>query len=234
MGLLVKKRILLKISGELLGVGPTNKNALAAVIAQIASLSKTHQFGIVIGGGNFFRGSKEGKALGMSRSAADNVGMLATVMNGLIVQDLLVQEGLSITVASSIFMPAVVQPVNDGMLKEVLKENRHIIFVGGTGCPFVTTDTNAVIRALQIGASQLWKATKVDGVFDKDPIADATARHFATITYQQMLDQHLQAIDRTAIILAQENKLVTKIFNIFTDNALARVASEEHFGSTIS
>ncbi len=230
----MKKRILLKISGELLGVELTCKNILAAVIAQIVELSATHQFGIVVGGGNFFRGSKQGKDLGMSRSAADAVGMLATVMNGLILQDLLTQAGLSVVVASSIVMPAVVMPLSDGALKEALKAEKHIIFVGGTGCPFVTTDTNAVIRALQIDACQLWKATKVNGVFDKDPMIDSSAQHFATITYQQMLDQHLLVMDRTAIILAQENKLITKVFNVFTDNALRRVACEEHFGSTIS
>jgi uridylate kinase len=230
----VKKRILLKVSGELLGVEPTSKNILTGVIAQIVDLSATHQFGIVIGGGNFFRGSKQGKTLGMSRSAADAVGMLATVMNGLILQDLLAQAGLSAVVASSIVMPSVVLPLNDGTLKENFKAGRHVIFVGGTGCPFVTTDTNAVIRALQIDACQLWKATKVAGVFDKDPMIDKNANYFAAMTYQQMLDQHLLVMDRTAIILAQENKLVTKIFNVFTDNALHRVACEENFGSTIS
>lgn len=234
MGLPVKKRILLKISGELLGVDQTSKDALMSVVSQIVTLSATHQFGIVVGGGNFFRGSKEGKTLGMSRSAADAVGMLATVMNGLILQDLLTQAGLSIAVASSIVMPAVITPLNDSVLKEALKAGKHIVFAGGTGCPFVTTDTNAVIRALQIEASQLWKATKVDGVFSKDPMISNDAQHFATITYQNMLDQHLHVMDRTSIILAQENQLVTKVFNVFADNALHRVAAEEHFGSTIS
>lgn len=230
------KRILLKLSGELLTVtSATQQNEIIlSVIKQVKDLSDRFQFGIVIGGGNFFRGAQHGKVLGLSRSTADSVGMLATVMNGLMLQDLFAQHGLPVKVVSSIVMPAVVTPSSSIAIREALQQGFHIIFAGGTGLPYVTTDTNAVIRALQIEATELWKATKVDFVYEADPVKNPQAKALPNLTYQQALDERLAVMDATALTLAQEHSLRTRVFNIFAHEALLHVAHNKQFGSTIT
>ena len=230
------KRILLKLSGELLTIRDTSpeNNSISTVIQQIKALSDRYQFGIVIGGGNLFRGAHQCKTFGISRSTADMVGMLATIMNGLILQELFVNAGMSVKLLSSIVMPSVVTPMNNMVMREALQQGSHIIFSGGTGLAHMTTDTNAVLRALQIGASQLWKATKVDYVYDADPVKMPQSKALPKLTYKHALDNRLAVMDATALTLAQENNLVTRIFNIFADNALHHVAQDDQFGSTIT
>lgn len=227
------KRVLLKISGELLSTN-ADQAIIQGVIKQIKKLLSTHHFGIVIGGGNFFRGGQQGVMMSLNRSTADTVGMLATVMNALILQDLCLQEDIDSVVLSSIAAPQVSSSISPHSITQAQRNNQLIIFAGGTGCPYVTTDTNAVIRALQVGASQLWKATKVDFVYDSDPTQHDNAQALKTLTYQEALDKKLGIMDATALTLAQENGIVTRIFNIFTQNALQNIARNSDVGSTIS
>ena len=227
------KNVLLKISGELLSTS-ADTTVITHVIEQIKALSSTYHFGIVIGGGNFFRGGQQGVMMALNRSTADTVGMLATVMNALILQDLCLKAGIDAVVLSSIAAPQVSNCISPQSIQSAQQKNQLIIFAGGTGCPYVTTDTNAVIRGLQIGAKQLWKATKVDFVYDSNPTENSNAKPLAQLTYQQALDKKLGFMDATALTLAQENGIVTRIFNIFTHNTLQSVAQKSDVGSTIS
>lgn len=201
---------------------------------QIKKLSKNYKLGIVIGGGNFFRASKQGKQLKMHQPSADAVGMLATVMNGMILQDILKQSNLESVVLSSFLVDSIVPRINQTLIDSALNENKIVIFVGGTGNPFFTTDTNAVLRALQIGAKEVWKATKVDGVYSADPVVDKKAKKIKTIKYAKVLENNLKIIDSTAITLAAGNSVKIRIFNVFEKDALLKVASDSNFGSTIS
>ncbi len=221
--------ILLKLTGNVLDEGPT---LLENIVTQIKQLDAT--FGIVIGGGNFFRGARQSAALHISEQTGHSVGMLATMMNGLIVQDIFEQAGIATTLFSALTCPSVALPLSPQAIRNALSQSRCVIFSGGTGNPYVSTDTTAVIRALQINASQLWKATKVDGVYTADPNKDPNAQRLPSLTYQQALDQHLGVMDATAFALAQEHKLELKVFNIFSDNALIQVAKDPSFGSTLS
>ncbi len=242
--------VLIKLSGEFLrspnGCNPDGCNAnehtpngfnherLKDFADQIKKLSTKNNFGIVIGGGNFFRGSKQGVQLKMQQTGADAVGMLATVMNGIILQDIFRQANLESVVLSAFSIDSMVPRINQVLIDSALSENKIIIFVGGTGNPFFTTDTNAVLRALQIGAKQVWKATKVDGVYSADPMVDKKAKKFKEIGYSKILENNLKIIDPTAITLAAGNSVKIRVFNVFEKNALLKVSKDLNFGSTIS
>ena len=224
-----KKRILLKLTGEIF-----NKPSLVtAIIEQILALKPTHQFGIVIGGGNFFRGDIQGKQLEMDTNAAHSVGMLATIMNGLILQDSATRCNLKTALFSAVPCPSLALPISPQTLRTALDQEDTIIFSGGIGSPFFTTDTTAVVRALQINASAVWKATHVDGIYTADPHKDAAAQHIPRITFQEALDKHLSVMDRSAFVLADEHKKEIRIFNIFKHNALISAAENADFGSII-
>ncbi|MFA6534707.1 MAG: uridine monophosphate kinase [Candidatus Babeliales bacterium] len=201
---------------------------------QIKKLAPNYNIGIVIGGGNFFRASKQGKQLKMHQPNADSVGMLATVMNGMILQDILKQVNLESVVLSAFLIDSIVPRINQTLIDSALNENKIIIFVGGTGNPFFTTDTNAVLRALQIGAKQIWKATKVDGIYSSDPVVDNKAKKFKNIEYAKVLENNLKIIDPTAITLAAGNNVKIRVFNVFEKDALLKASKDLNFGSTIS
>ncbi len=222
-------KILLKLTGNILDKGPGPLENIAAQIKQL-----DHTFGIVIGGGNFFRGARQSSALHISEQTGHTVGMLATMMNGLIVQDILEQAGVSTTLFSAVSCPSVGLPLSPQALNKALKESRCLIFSGGTGNPFVSTDTTAVIRALQMDAQQIWKATKVDGVYSADPQKEPSAKLIKKLTYKQALDDNLDVMDATAFTLAQEHNLDLRVFNIFSNNALIQAANDPEFGSTLS
>lgn len=232
-----KKRVLLKLTGNaLLNREGTllSIDTLRDVAQQIKTLSQTHQFGIVIGGGNFFRGSVQGKQLGLTPAVSHHVGMLATMMNGAMIQDVFEQNGLTTTLLTALQCPNIGDPISQQSIGQALAQDRIVIFAGGTGVPFVTTDTNAVIRACQLGAHEVWKATNVDGVYSADPRLEPTARLFKKITYAQALADNIKIVDSTALILGLENRLSIRVFNIFEKNALVQAAQEPLFGSTIS
>ncbi len=231
-----KKRILLKLTGEIFlrpGTDTLSAQPINGVIEQLKHLAPTHQFGIVIGGGNFFRGSKEGIALGVRLPVGHQVGMLATMMNGLILKDLFEQQGLESTVLCAIPTPGIGLSTSQQEINTALDSNALLIFTGGTGNPFFTTDTNAILRALQIEADEIWKATNVDGVFTADPRTNKDAHLLKQLRYQEALDKNLAIMDATAFVLAAQHKQKVRIFNIFNENALLHAAHNEHFGSLI-
>jgi uridylate kinase len=211
------KRILLKLSGEALmgekssGVDPDVANYIAAEIKSLADLKV--QIGIVVGGGNIFRGV-EASARGMDRTTADNMGMLATVINSLALQGALEARGIPTRVQSSIEMPKIAEPFIHRRAIRHLEKGRIVIFAGGTGNPFFSTDTAACLRAMEIQADLIMKATKVDGVYDADPVKNPNAKMFKTISYIDVLTRNLKVMDSTAITLCRDNSLPIAVFNM--------------------
>ncbi len=225
------KTVLLKLSGEILA----NNNATLArsIMQQIKQLKATHQFNIVIGGGNFFRGAKEGKQLGLQQGSADTVGMLATIMNGIILRDYAEQEGLPFIMLSSYDIPGIVARIDQALITQAKQQGALIIFVGGTGNPFFSTDTAAIIRGLQVEAKEVWKATNVDGVYDEDPAHNKAAKLIKQISHAEALSRSLKILDGTALALAQQHSLPIRVFNMNTPEALRKAAGNADFGSTI-
>jgi uridylate kinase len=211
------KRILLKLSGEALlgrqstGVDPEVANFIADEIKSLADLQV--QVGIVIGGGNIFRGI-EASAKGMDRTTADYMGMLATVINSLALQSALEARGLPTRVQSSIEMREIAEPFIQRRAVRHLEKGRIVIFAGGTGNPYFSTDTAASLRAMEIRADVIMKATKVDGVYNADPVKDKTAVMYKKISYIDVLTENLKVMDSTAITLCRDNSLPIVVFNM--------------------
>jgi uridylate kinase len=220
------KRILLKLSGEALageqgyGIDPAVLERLAQEIRTIHDLEV--ETAIVIGGGNIFRGL-QASASGMDRASADYMGMLATVINGLALQGTLERAGLMTRCQSAIDMPAVAEPYIRRRAIRHLEKGRVVIFAAGTGNPFFTTDTAAALRAVEVGAEIIFKATKVDGIYTADPLVDPTAVRLTHVTYIDVLNRGLRVMDTTAISLCMENKLPIGVFNLNTPGNLLRV-----------
>lgn len=231
-----KKKILLKITGTVLIDQQTKEltvSLLTNLINQIKKLLATHQFGIVIGGGNFFRGTQQGSKLGITPSIAHMIGMLSTIMNGFIIKDIMEKHDLSSTHFCALYSPEIGTAITTQKIKSALRNNQMLIFTAGTGNPFFTTDTSAVLRALQMNADEIWKGTNVDGVYTADPRKNPNAQLIPFLSYKQALDKNLTIMDATAFTLANHYKQRIRIFNIFTPNALCRAAQDNTFGSTI-
>src|SRR5881227_873937 len=231
------KRILLKLSGEALagekgfGVETTLIHAMAAEIREVHSLGV--EIAIVVGGGNFFRGVAE-QARDMDRISADHMGMLATVINALALQDALEKRGLYTRVMSAIEMNQVAEPFIRRRAMRHLEKGRVVVFAAGTGNPYFSTDTAASLRAMEIKADAILKATKVDGVYDADPMIVKDATMFAQITYMEILKRGLKVMDSTAISLCKDNNLPIIIFNLNQRGNIAKVVSGEKIGSLVS
>lgn len=231
------KRILLKLSGEAL-MGEKQYGIDPGVTAQIAhDVLEVQQLGvetaIVIGGGNIFRGLAA-NAGGMDRATGDYMGMLATVINALALQDALEQAGVVTRVMSAIEMRAVAEPFIRRRAIRHLEKGRAVIFAAGTGNPYFTTDTAAALRAMEIRASVLMKATKVDGIYSADPMTTPDATRYDRISYLQALEQRLQVMDATAISLCMDNQLPILVFNLRTPGNLRRAALGEPVGSVVT
>jgi uridylate kinase len=232
------KRILLKLSGEALageqgyGIDPAVLERIAQEIRTIHDLEV--ETAIVIGGGNIFRGL-QASATGMDRASADYMGMLATVINGLALQGTLERAGLMTRCQSAIAMPAVAEPYIRRRAIRHLEKGRIVIFAAGTGNPFFTTDTAAALRAVEVGAEIIFKATKVDGIYTADPLIDPTAVRLSHVTYIDALNRGLRIMDTTAISLCMENKLPIGVFNLNTPGNLLRVVcGDPGVGSFVS
>lgn len=230
-------RILLKLSGEaLMGEGSfgISPEMIKLVAREIKTVHEQNvQLALVIGAGNIFRGVA-GAATGMDRAAADNMGMLATVINSLAVQDGLEQEGIPTRVMSAITMQSVCEPYIRRRAVRHLEKGRVVICAAGTGNPYFTTDTAAVLRALEIEAKVIMKATRVDGVYDKDPEKNPDAVRFDHLDYNQVLQQNLRVMDASAISLAREEKLPILVFNMRISGNIVRAASGEDMGTLIT
>ena len=205
-----------------------------AIIKQLKQLRATHQFGIVIGGGNIFRGHEKSKQFGITPSIGHQVGMLATIINGLIIKDIIEHHNLAATHFSALSCPELGKPIIHQEIESALQNDHILVFTGGTGNPFFTTDTNAVLRGLQMNTAEVWKGTSVDGVYDKDPGKYTDATLIKQLTYSHAIEQKLGIMDATAFALAQQYKQQIRIFNIFTANALLKAAQNQTFGSTIN
>jgi uridylate kinase len=231
------RRILLKLSGEALlgdrayGVDPAFCAFIAQQVADIHALGV--QVGIVVGGGNIFRGLAA-SARGMDRATGDYIGMLATVMNGLALQDALERAGVPTRVMTAIAMNEVAEPYIRRRAIRHLEKGRVALFVAGTGNPYFTTDTAAALRAVEINAEVLLKATKVDGVYDKDPMAHADAQRYARLAYTDLLRDRLKVLDATAVSLCMENDLPIIVFDLNRADNITRVAAGEPVGTLVS
>ena len=231
------KRVLLKLSGEMLA-GDQGFGIQAAVVDYIAEqIEIVHGLGVqtavVIGGGNIFRGLSD-EAAGMERSSADYMGMLATVLNALALQNRLEQRGVHTRVMSAIQMMELVEPYIRRKAMRHLEKNRVVIFAAGTGNPYFSTDTAAALRAMEIHAEIILKGTKVDGIYDKDPIKHPEALKFEELSYFQVLEKELGVMDATAITLCMDNKLPVIVFSIRERDNLRRLMAGERIGTRVS
>ena len=234
---LAYKRILLKLSGEALmgdqtyGIDPAVATQIAKDVAEIQSMGV--QTAIVIGGGNIFRGVAA-SARGMDRATADYMGMLATIINALALQDALEQQDVVTRVVTAIEMRAVAEPFIRRRAIRHLEKGRVVVFGGGTGNPYFSTDTAAALRAMEVKAEVIFKATKVDGIYDADPMTHPNASRFDRISYIQVLEQGLKVMDSTAVSLCMDNHLPIMVFNLRTPGNILRAITGEAVGSLVT
>lgn len=230
------RRILLKLSGEALlgegdyGIDPKLLDRLAREVGE--SVSSGVQIALVIGGGNIFRGAALA-ASGMDRVTGDHMGMLATVINALAMQDALERLGVATRVMSALKVNQVCEDYIRRRALRHLDKGRVTIFAAGTGNPFFTTDSAASLRAVEIGADLMVKATKVDGVYSDDPLTNPSAKFYKRLTYDQAIDERLKVMDTTAIILCRDNGIPLRVMNLYEPGALVRVAAGEDIGSLV-
>ena len=230
------KRVLLKLSGEVFGgegagIDWQRVRRIGEEITQVAKSGP--ELAIVVGGGNIWRGRTAARQ-GMDRATADYAGMVATVINALCLQDVLEDEGLDTRVQTAIEMREVAEPFIRRRAIRHMEKRRVVIFAAGSGNPFFTTDTAAVLRAIETQAQAILKGTKVDGVYDKDPVQHSDATLYSTVTYQDALTQRLQVMDSTAISLSMDNELPIVVFNINEEGNLKRVLFGETVGTLVT
>ena len=231
------RRVLLKLSGEALGgpgglsISPEALQRMALQVREVRELGV--QVAVVIGGGNIFRGLS-GSKRGIERASGDYMGMLATIINALALQDALEKLGLATRVQTSITMSQIAEPFIRRRAMRHLEKGRVVIFGGGTGNPYFSTDTAAALRANEIGADVILKATKVDGIYDSDPLSNPRAKRYATITYAEALSKRLQIMDSTAFSMCMDNKMPIIVFDLFKEHNLRRVALGENVGTRVS
>jgi len=233
------KRIILKLSGEALQSKSANgENIDVDIVNSIASQVKDikllgTEVGIVIGGGNIVRGGEFYQKQGIDRSTADYMGMLATVINGMALQAAFEKHGMHTRLQTAIHMEEIAEPYIRRRALRHLEKDRVVIFAAGTGNPYFTTDTAAVLRAVELGADAILKATKVDGVYSSDPVKNKSAKKFESLTYMDVLKKELKVMDLTAISLCKDNKLPIVVFNLFKPGNIKRVVLGEKIGTVI-
>ena len=233
----VYQRVVLKLSGEALmgsrtfGIDPGVVSHIAGEIREVVALGI--QLGVVIGGGNIFRGLEANNDRGIDRTVADYMGMLATVINSLALQSALESIGVATRVQSAIEIKEVAEPYIQRRAVRHLEKGRVVIFAGGTGNPFFTTDTAASLRAIEIKADAIIKATKVDGVYDRDPVKYRDARMYEKISYTDVLTKNLKVMDATAISLCRENRLPIVVFNLLKDGNIKAVICGHSIGTAV-
>jgi uridylate kinase len=230
------KRILLKLSGEALmgddpyGINRATIDRIVAEVGEVVALGV--QLGVVIGGGNIFRGVAPGAA-GMDRATADYMGMLATLMNALALQDAMRRAGMVSRVQSALTIEQVAEPYIRGKALRYLEENKIVIFAAGTGNPFFTTDTAAALRGREMGVDIVLKATKVDGVYTSDPVKDATATRYQSLTFDEAIVKNLKVMDATALTLCRDQHMLVNVFSILKAGALKRVVCGQAEGTLV-
>ena len=232
------KRIVLKLSGEALqgklgfGIDSRTLDSLAQQIKDVRALGV--QVTVVVGGGNIFRGLKTSSSTGMERATADYMGMLATAINGLALQDALERAGVPTRVQTAIEIAKVAEPYIRRRAIRHLEKGRVVIFVGGIGSPYFTTDTTAALRAMEIGAEVVLKATNVDGVYTADPAVDRRAKKFTRVSFMDVLKRRLEVMDATAVSLCMDNNLPIIVFNLNTAGNIRRAVCGDVVGTTVT
>lgn len=230
------RRILLKLSGEALmgdDAFGINREVVGRIVAEIGDVTRLGvQVGVVIGGGNIFRGMA-GAASGLDRATADYMGMLATVMNAMALSDAMRLQGINSRVQSALVMDQVVEPYIRGKAIRYLEDGKVVIFAAGTGNPFFTTDTAAALRGSEIGAQIVLKATKVDGIYTADPKKDPSATRYQRLSFDEAISQNLQVMDATAFALCRDQRLPVNVFSIFKPGALRSVVCGEDEGTLV-
>lgn len=230
------RRILLKLSGEALGTQGSGIDA-ATVRSIAAEVKRVHALGVkvamVIGGGNMWRGA-DAAATGIDRATADYVGMLATVMNSLVMQDAMEKLGIATRVQTAIEMPPVAEPFIRRRAVRHLEKERVVILAAGSGNPFFTTDTAAALRAVELNADVLLKATKVDGIYDDDPMRNSQAQRFEQLSYMRALNMGLRVMDSTALSLCKDNAMPIIVFNLRQEGALEAIVRGEKCGTLVT
>jgi len=228
------QRILLKLSGEAFAGKHESGLDMETISRYAREIKRIHELGIqvaiVVGGGNIWRGRMAPK---MERSTADYMGMLATVINALALQDALERENLEVRVQIAIAMQQIAEPFIKRRAVRHLEKGRVVVFAAGTGNPYFTTDTTAALRALEIGAQAILKATKVDGAYDRDPVQHPDAVMFKELKYLEVLEKGLKVMDSTAVSLCMDNKLPILVFNIAKDNNIVRICTGEEIGTLV-
>jgi uridylate kinase len=230
------KRILLKYSGEALmgnsqfGIDPIVLDRIANEVAELISMGV--EVGVVIGGGNLFRGKALSLA-GLGRVTGDHMGMLATLMNALAMRDAMERIDLPARIMSAIPMLGIVDPYHRRKAITHLREKNVVIFAAGTGNPLFTTDTAACLRAIEVGADVMLKATKVDGIYSDDPVKNANAKRYEFLTYKQILSDNLKVMDSTAICLCEEHNMPLQVFDMSAPQALRKIVLGEHIGTIV-
>ncbi len=232
------KRVLLKISGEALmgtqgyGIEQSAISRVALIIQEVSQ--KGYELGVVIGGGNIFRGVQQGTALGIDRTPADQIGMLATLINGIALQQALLYKGCDVRLMTALECPAIAEKFQWEKVMRHFSKGRIVLFVGGTGHPYFTTDTTAALRASEIRADLFVKATtRVDGIYNKDPCLYKDALRYERISYQDVLQQKLGILDLTAVTLCMANRIPICVMNIFTGSLLDAVSGQS-FGTLVN
>lgn len=232
----IYKRILLKISGESLQGNKGSGVSEPVLKKLVGELKKVHdlnvEIGIVIGGGNFFRGRESENSV-VKRTTSDYMGMLATIMNGLAICDALEKEGLSTKLISALPIEKLTEPVVTRKIKKYLSEKKVVVFTAGTGSPFFTTDTGAALRGIEIDADVFLKATMVDGVYSGDPKKEKNVSKFINISYRDVISKNLKVLDMTAVTLCMENKLQIKVFDIQKKNSIIDAVMTNNSGTII-
>jgi len=237
MGEIRYNRILLKMGGEALsgpdgfGIDPTRAAEVAEIVKDVYDLGV--EVAIVIGAGNLWRGSA-GTSQGMARSTADHMGMIATVMNALALQDALERAGIVTRVQTALEMRTVAEPYIRLRAIRHLEKGRVVIIAGGTGNPYFTTDSAGALRAMELGAEVLIKATKVDAIYDVDPLSNPNAHRYDTLTYLEFLNMQLRVMDTTAVSLCMENNMPIVVLNFWQEDSVKRLVQGESVGTTIS
>ena len=230
------KRYLLKLSGEALigkyeyGIDPDVVSEISSNIVEVSNTG--NELALVVGGGNIFRGAGLAEA-GIDRVTGDNIGMLATVINSLALQDAIEKLGVQCRVMSAVRINQISEDYIRRRAIRHLEKNRIVIFAAGTGNPFFTTDTAASLRAIEINANMVLKATKVDGVYDKDPVKHKDAKLYKELTYNQVLNEELKVMDTTAVVLCKENKIPLRVFNMLKKGALMSIINGKDSGTLI-
>jgi uridylate kinase len=230
------RRVMLKLSGEVLagpagqGLDPDVIRTIAGEIKEVVDLGV--EVAVVIGGGNIFRGATA-SAMGMERAAADYMGMLATILNGMALQNFLEQIGVVTRLQSAIEMRQLAESYIRRRAIRHLEKQRVVIFAGGTGNPYFSTDTAAALRATEIGAQVILKGTKVDGVFDRDPMKHPSAKKFDRLSYQEVIEKNLNVMDATAVTLCRDHNVPIVVFNVKEKGNIRRVVQGERFGTIV-